>query len=106
MHGATKTTSSPAAQPKRTIEATPKTNESETPRSTPSTGTGKRSASVEAVSSAAMPRSVVVLCGTTANDAAAAQATPRPATQTGRRTARTRGGGRARRFTALYQYRL
>src|SRR4029453_5194991 len=43
--GARKTTSKPAAQPNRTIDATPKTNESDTPPvSTPSTGTGKRAA--------------------------------------------------------------
>src|SRR5262245_65568341 len=96
--GARNTTSKPAAQPKRTIDATPKTNESDTPPvSTPSTGTGKRSARVEAASSAARPTSVVVLCGVTANEAAAAQATPRPATHTGRRTASNRGGGKARR---------
>src|ERR1700745_1719803 len=92
------TTISPAAQPKSTIEATPKTNESDTPPvSTPSTGTGKRSARVEAASSAARPMSVVVLCGGTANEAAAAHATPRPATHTGTRTASNRGGGKARR---------
>src|SRR5262245_10820529 len=98
MAGARKTTSRPAAQPKRTIEATPKTNDSETPPvSTPSTGTGNRSASVEARSSAARPSSVVVLCGVTAKDTTAAQVTPRPAAQTGRRTARSRGGGKTRR---------
>src|SRR5215218_685335 len=96
--GARKTTSRPAAQPKRTIEATPKTNESETPPvSTPSTGTGKRSASVEARSSAARPSSVVVLCGVTAKDTTAAEVTPRPAAHTGTSTARSRGGGKTRR---------
>src|SRR5919197_4591219 len=98
--GATKTTRRPAAQPKRTIEATPNTKESETPPvSTSSTGTGKRSARVEALRSAASPSSVVALCGVTANDPAAAHATPSPATQTGTRTARSRGGGRTRRVT-------
>src|SRR5215217_2080514 len=96
--GARKTTSRPAAQPKRTIEATPNTNESETPPvSTPSTGTGKRSASVEARSSAARPSSVVVLCGVPAKDTTAAAVTPRPAAQTGTSTASSRGGGKTRR---------
>src|SRR5436305_10255933 len=95
--GARQTTNSPAAQPKSTIEATPKTNESETPPvSIPSTGTGKRSARVEAASSARRPTSVVVLCGVTAKDTAPAHATPRPAAQTGTMTARTRAGGRTR----------
>ena len=97
IKGARQTTNRPAAQPKRTIEATPKTNESETPPvSIPSTGTGKLSASVEAASSAASPTSVVVLCGVTANESAAAQATPKPATHTGTMTARTRVGGKTR----------
>src|SRR5689334_11200769 len=97
MAGARQTTNRPAAQPKRTIEATPKTNESETPPvSIPSTGTGKLSARVEAASRAAIPTSVVVLCGVTANESAAAQATPKPAAQTGAMTARTRAGGRTR----------
>src|ERR1700745_1397938 len=92
------TTISPAAQPKSTIEATPKTNESETPPvSIPSTGTGKRSARVEALSSAASPSRVAVWCGVTANEIAAAHATPTPAIQTGTMTARTRVGGRTRR---------
>src|SRR5512133_1077260 len=96
--GARKTTRRPAAQPKRTIEATPKTNESETPPvSTPSTGTGKRSARVEASRSAARPSSVAVLCGVTAKDTTAAQVTPRPAAQTGTSTARSRDGGKTRR---------
>src|SRR3954470_19978871 len=97
MAGARQTTSRPAAQPKSTIEATPKTNESETPPvSIPSTGTGKRSARVEALSSAASPTIVVVLCGVTANEAAAANATLKPARQTGAMTARTRVGGKTR----------
>src|SRR5689334_6984754 len=95
--GASATTSTPAAQPKRTIEATPKTNESDTPpASIPSTGTGKRSASVDAPSSAARPISVVVLCGVTAKDARAARVTARPAAQTGTITARSRVGGETR----------
>src|SRR5690242_4187050 len=99
--GASTTTSRPAAQPKRTIEATPKTNDSETPGGpTPSTGTGKRSARVEAVTRAANPRMVVVLCGVIANDAIAAHVTPRPGRQTGNTTANRRGGGRAGRLTA------
>src|SRR4029450_12210885 len=105
--GARKTTRRPAAQPKRTIEATPKTNESETPPvSTPSTGTGKRSARVEARRSAARPSSVVVLCGVTAKDTTAAQVTPRPAAQTGRRTARSRGGGKTRRVMSRLPVRF
>src|SRR5919197_4855063 len=99
--GARTTTSRPAAHPKRTIEATPKTNESETPGGpTPSTGTGKRSASIDAVTSAASPSSVVVLWGVTANDTIAAHVTTSPATQTGATTASKRGGGRARCLTA------
>ena len=83
-------------------------SESETPPvSTPSTGTGKRSASVEALRSAASPSSVARLVRRDANETAAAHATPRPATHTGTRTARSRGGGKARRVTLRgYQYRL
>jgi len=104
MAGARQTTNRPAAQPKSTIEATPKTKDSETPPvSIPSTGTGKRSARVEAVSSAAKPTRVVVLCGVTAKEIAPAHATPRPAAQTGAMTARTRVGGRTRFFIARYQ---
>src|SRR5215813_8741656 len=95
--GARATTITPAAQPKRTIEATPKTKDSETPpTSMPSTGTGKRSARVDAASRAAMPMTVVVLCGVTAKDAIAPTVTPRPATQTGTMTASSRVGGRTR----------
>src|SRR6476619_318850 len=97
MAGARQTTNSPAAQPNSTIDATPKTKESDTPPvSIPSTGTGKRSARVEAASSAARPTRVVVLCGVTANESTAAHATPKPAAQTGAMTARTRVGGRTR----------
>src|SRR5215217_4867528 len=96
--GARKTTSRPAAQPKRTIEATPKTNESETPPvSTPSTGTGNRSAKVEALTSAAMPSSVAAWCGVVAKATAAAHVTPSPPMQTGARTTSSRGGGKTRR---------
>jgi len=38
---------------------------------------------------------VLVLCGVTANDTRAASVTPKPATQTGRTTASSRGGGAA-----------
>ena len=99
--GASTTTSKPAAQPNRTIEATPKTNESDTPGGpTPSTGTGKRSARVEAVTNAASPRMVLVMCGVIANETIAAQVTPRPARQTGKTTASRRGGGKACCLTA------
>src|SRR5215831_5535502 len=99
--GATTTTSRPAAQPNKTIEATPKTNDSETPGGpTPSTGTGKRSASVDAIMSAATPRMVVVLCGVIAKETIAAHVTARPARQTGMTTASRRGGGKARCLTA------
>src|ERR671928_392614 len=99
--GASTTTSSPAAQPKSTIAATPNTNESETPPvSIPSTGTGNRSASAEAETRAARPRTVAVSCCVVANDAAAARETPRPAAQTGTMTARSRVGGKTRCVTA------
>src|SRR3954470_11605207 len=91
--GGRTTTSTPAAQPKRTIDATPKTKESETPGSIPSTGTGKRSAKVDAARSATRPISVVVLCCESANETAPASVTARPARQTGATTARSRGGG-------------
>src|ERR1044072_8093498 len=101
MAGARTTTQRPDAQHKSKIESTPKTNESETPPvSIPSTGTGKRSARVEAASSAAKPTRGVVLCGVTANEIAPAQATARPAAQTGTMTARTRAGGGTRFFMA------
>ena len=58
--GAAKATRTPASQPNKTSALAPKTNESETPPlSTPSTGTGKRLASVEAASSAVTPSKVV-----------------------------------------------
>src|SRR6266542_5544678 len=98
--GARTTTSRPAAHPKRTIEATPKTKESETPGGpTPSTGTGKRSASIEALTSAVRPSSVVALCGEIANENTAAHVTPKPAAQTGPTTASRRGAGKAGSLT-------
>jgi len=63
----------PAAQPKRTTPATPKTKPSETPRASfPSTGTGYRCATVDAASTPKMPASVVAPCGSPANANAAA----------------------------------
>ena len=63
------------------------------PASTPSTGTGKRSAKIEAARRAASPIRVVVLCCERANETAPASVTAMPAAQTGARTARSLGGG-------------
>ena len=91
--GAAKATSTPASQPKRTSALAPKTNESETPPlSTPSTGTGKRLASVEAASSAVTPSRVVASCGSSTNATAAARTVAKPSVQTGTTTVSRRFG--------------
>src|ERR671936_2584565 len=60
---AEKPTSTPALQQKSRIDERTNTNDSETPpASVPSSGTGKRSASVHATSSAAIEINVDALC--------------------------------------------
>src|SRR5919204_5759896 len=85
--GVAKTTSTPAAQPKRTIAESPKTNASETPlASRSSTGTGKRSASSDAPKNAASPANSVGECDDVAKLTAAAATVTSPARQTGSTT--------------------
>src|SRR5919197_3888659 len=89
--GVAKSTGAPAARPNSSTAEIPKTKASETPfASTPSSGTGNRSASREAASSAETPSSVVAECSLVANDAAAATVVANPAAQTGRTTGKTR----------------
>ena len=73
--------------------AVQKTKPSETPPvSIPSSGTGYRSASVEAPSRPAIPASVSASNGEAASETAVAVATRRPNSPTGRTTAASRGG--------------
>src|SRR3954453_12031763 len=86
----------PAPQPKRISSATAKTNPSETPlASAPSTGTGKRSASVEATRKATTPTTVVVEPGSRAKTYVAAQNAATPTRETGATTASNLAGGSA-----------
>ncbi len=67
--GAAKATSTPAAQPKRTIALAAKTNDRETPPLLgPSMGTGKWLARVEAVSRAKTPSSIGRSCCSVVNE--------------------------------------
>src|SRR4051794_39697763 len=85
------------AQPKSTSAATAKTKPSETPfASAPSTGTGKRSASVEATRNAVTPASVVHDPGSRKKVYVAARYAPIPTRETGATTARSLAGGSAR----------
>src|SRR3954447_3835934 len=96
--GAAKTTSAPAAQPNSTMAETPNANASETrPESVPSSGTGKRSATIDAARSARTPAMVAGERETGANVTGAAPARARPAAPTRPTRAMTRrgGGGRA-----------
>src|SRR6478735_12021988 len=85
------------AQPKSTRAATAKTKPSETPfASASSTGTGKRSASVEATRNAVTPASVVHDPGSRKNVTVAAIYAETPTTETGATTASSLAGGSAR----------
>src|SRR6478735_5238828 len=85
------------AQPKSTRAATAKTKPSETPfASASSTGTGKRSASVEATRNAVTPASVVHDPGSRKNVIVAARYAATPTTETGATTASSLAGGSAR----------
>src|SRR6187549_2065007 len=85
------------AQPKSTSAATAKTKPSETPfASASSTGTGKRSASVEATRKALTPARVVHDPGLVKNVYVAARYAATPTTETGATTASSLAGGSAR----------
>src|SRR3954447_25859869 len=87
----------PAPQPKRISSATAKTNPSETPfASAPSTGTGKRSARVEATRKANTPRIVVADPGLLKKETVAARYAATPTRETGATTASSLAGGSAR----------
>jgi hypothetical protein len=91
--GAANATRTPASQPNRTSALAPNTKDSETPPlSTPSTGTGKRLASVEAASKAVTPSMVVTSCGSSTNATAAAKTVTSPSAQTGTTTVSRRFG--------------
>src|SRR5215210_758051 len=91
--GAANATSTPASHPNRTSALAPKTKDNDTPPlSTPSTGTGKRFASVEAARRAATPSKVVRSCGSITNATAAAKTVARPSVQTGATTVSRRFG--------------
>src|SRR4051794_11451991 len=84
-----------------TRAATANTNPSETPfASFPSTGTGKRSASVEARRNAAIPAPSAVEPGCVTNQKGAARYAAPPTTETGTTTARSLAGGSARPLIA------
>src|SRR5512146_2417307 len=85
------------AHPNSTRAATAKTKPSETPfASAPSTGTGKRSASVEATRNAPTPASVVPEPGARANATVATAYAVMPTRETGTTTASNLAGGCAR----------
>src|SRR3954471_21931799 len=87
----------PAPQPKRISSASAKTKPSETPfASAPSTGTGKRSARVEASRNAPTPAIVVAEPGSPANSTVATAYAVRPTRETGATTASSLAGGCAR----------
>src|SRR5437764_5917673 len=82
-----------------TSAATAKTNPSETPfASFPSTGTGNRSASVDARRNAATPAIRAVDPGCATNHTVAARYAATPTRETGATTARSLAGGSARPF--------
>src|SRR4051812_36981587 len=84
-------------QPKRISSATAKTKPSETPfASAPSTGTGKRSARVEASRNATTPSIVVVEPGLLKKENVAARYAATPTSETGATTASSLAGGSAR----------
>src|SRR5437588_3161801 len=75
------------AQPKRTRAATVKTNPRETPfASAPSTGTGNRSARVDAIRNAATPATIVAEPGSRAKTTVAAMNAATPTMETGATT--------------------
>ena len=77
------------------IAPTANTNPSETPPvSSPSSGTGKRAESIDAAKKAPIPAKAAPLWACVASEIPAATATPKPSTQTGTTTARSRGGMR------------
>src|SRR3954447_12603050 len=85
------------AQPKSTRAATANTKPRETPfASAPSTGTGNRSASVDATRKAVTPASVVHDPGSRKNVIVAARYAATPIRETGATTARSLAGGSAR----------
>src|SRR5437763_14206470 len=85
-----------APQPKITSAATAKTNPSESPfASAPSTGTGNRSARIEATRNAATPAIVPVEPGSRKNENVAARYAATPTSETGATTASSRDGGSA-----------
>src|SRR5215468_10813645 len=94
--------SAPASQPNRTSVATTKTYSSETPpASAPSTGTGKRSANIAAISKAPIPMRSTSSCAPRAKKNAALARVKVPAAHTGTNTASSRGGRPGRIVTAL-----
>src|SRR6185437_8668514 len=87
------------AQPKSTSAASAKTKPRETPfASAPSTGTGKRSASVEAMRNAPTPAIVVAEPGSRAKATVATAYAGMPTSETGATTASSLAGGCARRL--------
>src|SRR3954462_8231709 len=95
--GAVTETKVAGAQPNRSRAATAKTKPSETPfASAPSTGTGNRSASVEASRNAPTPTTVVVEPGSPAKENVAATYAATPTRETGATTARSLAGGSTR----------
>src|SRR6478672_10576273 len=87
-----------APQPKITSAATAKTKPSERPfASASSTGTGNRSASVDATRNAAMPAILPVEPGSCRNENVAATYAATPTSETGATTASSRTGGSALR---------
>src|SRR6478752_5451310 len=85
------------AQPKSTSAATAKTKPSETPfASAPSTGTGNRSASVDATTNATTPATVVAEPGLCKKENVAARCAATPSRETGATTASSLAGGSAR----------
>jgi hypothetical protein len=105
--GAVTQTTVAGAQPKSTSAATVKTNPSETPfASAPSTGTGKRSARVDATRNATTPTTVVVDPGSRAKKNVAAQNAATPTRETGATTASNLAGGSALPLITGYQVKF
>src|SRR5881398_1363011 len=100
-------TITPACQPKSRIAATAKTKPSVTPpASTPSTGTGKRSARTMQRKRPASARTSRLECGWRPYETQAARAATAPAAQTGATTARTLDGTGAVLLTARGRCRM
>src|SRR5471032_1644696 len=98
------------AQPKRTSAATANTKPSDTPlASVPSTGTGRRSANVDAARNATTPATVAGRPGCNTNSIVAARYAAIPAIETGATTASSLAGGSTRADTSdglCYQVKL